>query len=249
MPRLTLPMTDARGRKATVSAPEPTGRIAMTPELALEVMRLGFEVLDPETGRLRLFPAAFWKALRPEVVIVFATRAARWGIVTVELVAWLREQIAGRKAIEIGAGAGDLGFHLGIDQTDSYAHCEHPAVVARARQLGHPMPRPPADVRKLDGLMAVRAMRPEVVIASWVTEYGLVGRPGMPDHTSDLGVRETALVDEAAYILIGNRSAHGAKRILDLPHEEHAPPWLVSRSADPVGDRIWSWKRQRKRKR
>jgi hypothetical protein len=51
--------------------------------------------------------------------------------VTVELVAWLHDRIAGRKAIEIGAGMGDLGYHLGIPQTDSYAQIEDPAMVHR----------------------------------------------------------------------------------------------------------------------
>lgn len=216
-------------------------------ELRLEAIRLMLEVLEP-TGRIRLLPSSFWKALDPDLLILFAITAARWTIVTTELIEWLRDEIAGRKAIEIGAGAGDLGSHLGILQTDSFSHCETPEVLARARRLHHAVPLPPPQVRRLDGLMAVRALRPEVVVGSWITEYGLVPRPGVTDNTSSFGVRETALVHEAAYILVGHVGTHGTKRILDFPHEEHRPSWLVSRAVDPTGDRIWTWKRQQRRK-
>ena len=88
--------------------------IPRTPELLGEVIRLLAEVFDVRTARFRLLPAAFWRAIDPQVLVVFATATARWGIVTVELVEWLRERIRRRKAIGIGAGNGDLGFHLGI---------------------------------------------------------------------------------------------------------------------------------------
>ncbi|HEY3283412.1 MAG TPA: hypothetical protein VGN26_14180 [Armatimonadota bacterium] len=45
---------------------------------------------------------------------------------TRELVLWLQELIRGRRAIEIGAGNGWLGWHLGIPMTDSYQQSEHP---------------------------------------------------------------------------------------------------------------------------
>ncbi len=39
---------------------------------------------------------------------------ARYGIPTLELIQWLKEKIAGRTALEIGAGMGDLGHLLSI---------------------------------------------------------------------------------------------------------------------------------------
>lgn len=234
----------ARERWAVVSPPKIDG---ILPEgLAPEALRLHLEVVDRD-GRIRLLPASFWKSLDPQLVTLWGILATRWGIVTVELVEWLREKIHGRKAIEIGAGAGDLGYHLGIPQTDSYAHAEHPAALARARYIGHPVPRPPFDVRKIDALKAVQALRPEVVIASWVTEFGTIPRAGVEDHSCDFGVRETAIVKLADYILVGNINSHGAKRILELPHEEHKMEWLVSRAFAPEQDRIWCWRRRRKK--
>ena len=218
----------------------------LSAELAPDAARLVMEVLDPRTGRLRLLPASFWKALDPELVMRFATVTARWCIVTAELVEWLRERIAGRKAIEIGAGNGDLGFHLGIPQTDSRAHQHDPLVQKRALELGHPLTSPPPDVIKLDALAAVHAMRPEVVVAAWVTQHGS-SRDGA-DQSYYLAVRETTIVREVDYILIGNQSAHGRKRILALPHTEHAPEWLVSRAFHPERDRIWVWKRWREKR-
>jgi hypothetical protein len=203
-------------------------------------------VLAPRTGRLRLLPASFWKALDPRVVVMFAMVTARWCIVTTELVEWLKDRIAGRKAIEIGAGNGDLGFHLGIPQTDSHAHRDDPVMKERARALGLPFTSQPPDVLKLDGLAAVHAMRPDVVVAAWVTQEGNA-RDGA-DQAYHLGVRETAVVREADYILVGNQSVHGRKRILALPHTEHAPPWLVSRAFHPECDRIWAWKRWREKR-
>ena len=46
-------------------------------------------------------------------------RTGRYGLVTRELVDWLHQIIAGRNAIEVGSGQGDLGFHLQIPMTDS----------------------------------------------------------------------------------------------------------------------------------
>ncbi len=43
------------------------------------------------------------------------------------------------------------------------------------------------------------------------------------------------------------KHVHSKKRILALPHETLAPPWLVSCGWYPEHDRIWIWKRQRRR--
>lgn len=222
-------------------APQETRYLAL--EHAPEALRLLPEIFDVRTGYFQLKPAAWWKALDPELVTFIGHAAARWCIVTTELVEWLRDRIAGRKAIEIGAGYGDLGFHLGIPQTDSYAHVTDPAAIQKAALFQHPLTRPPKDVRKLDGLAAVHACRPEVVVAAWVTHQGING------DGYYLGVRETALVREADYILIGNEAVHHRKPILALPHETHAPPWIVSRALHPALDRIWVWKKQKRRAR
>jgi hypothetical protein len=210
----------------------------------VDLLNLIRDVLDPVTGRIRLLPAAVWQSLDPQLLQVWAYHATRWSIVTVELVDWLRDRIGGRRAIEIGAGSGDLGYYLGIPQTDSYAHLEDPAFFARAEELQIRLTTPPPDVRKLDGLKAVYAFRPDVVIASWVTQYGIEGEI----DTYHRGVRETEILACADYILIGNERVHRRKRILALKHEEYSPPWLVSRARYPELNRIWIWKRRKKRR-
>ena len=89
----------------------------------------------------------------------------------------------------------------------------------------------------LDGLKAVHALA-EVVIASWVTQHGY----GRPSYAS--GVRETAILAEADYIMVGNTRVHGEKRILSVPHEEITAPWLISRAQHPEQNRIWAWERE-----
>jgi hypothetical protein len=212
-------------------------------ELTPEAMRLVTEVVDRRTGRLRLLPAAFWKGLDPKLVIQFATATGRWCIVTTELVAWLEERIAGRKAIEIGDGNADLGFHLGIPQTDSCARVTDPAARLRALQHHHPLPSAPPNGRQLDGLAAAQAMWSDVVVAAWPMRQRNAREAN--DDSYHLDVGETALLREADYICIGNRAVHMRMRIMALPHTEHAPPWLVSRAHRPEQDRIWAWKRWR----
>jgi hypothetical protein len=212
-----------------------------SPELLPEVERLSEEVMVG--GYVRLLPAAFWQALDPDLLLFWCNMVARWTIVTEELIGWLRERIAGRRAIEVGAGNGDLGHYLGIPQTDSYAHETDPRLASRSFFAGGiPLSRPPANVRRLDAVKAVHALRPEVVVASWVTERG--HKPGSPTYAH--GVNEREIVQVADYVMIGNVNVHGEKKILALPHEEHSPPWLVSRANHPELNRMWCWKRRRR---
>jgi hypothetical protein len=72
-----------------------------------------------DDGYVRLRPAAEWRAIDPVHLRIWCGRRARYQVVTQEMVDWLRPQVAGRNALEVGAGAGDLGHHLGIRMTDS----------------------------------------------------------------------------------------------------------------------------------
>jgi len=209
--------------------------------IAHEVASLDREVIDPATGRLRLMPAAFWRSIDRRVLLMWCFRSARYGIPTVELVEWLRDKIAGRRAIEIGSGNGDLGYHLGIPETDSFCQTRTPWVADFYAATGQVPTRPPRTVVPLDALIAVNVKRPQVVVASWVTHKSEIG-PGFSD-----GVRESAIVKVADYIVLGNLGPHASKPILALRHEEHAFPWLVSRAIDPTLDRLWVWRRQAKR--
>src|ERR1700730_3374933 len=86
-------------------------------------------------GRLRLMPTPDLLAFGLPRLQAWCVLRARYQLVTRELVQWLSDRIAGRPALEIGAGMGDLGWHLGIPQTDlglqgdhfeASGFCDHP---------------------------------------------------------------------------------------------------------------------------
>jgi hypothetical protein len=192
-----------------------------------------------ENGHLRLMPAAELLAYGLDALLAWAVHRARYQLVTTELIDWLRERIAGRRAIEVGAGHGDLGYHLGIPMTDSYAQCA-PEVALQILTMGQQPTRPPPSVEELDAVVAVMKYEPQVVVASWLTQRWHHGeREGFV-----LGPEEDRIVKNVeSYIHVGNVDVHGSKRILARPHESIHAPWLVSRGIDPAMNVIYVWGR------
>lgn len=207
------------------------------------VNHIDHEVLD-EHGRLRaLFPAATFQDLHPVALRVWCHQRARYAIPTLELVSWLRARIAGREALEIGAGNGDLGYLAGIRETDSAIQ----QLDAKAFFLlsGQPPTNPPPTVRRIDALEAVCKFRPRVVVAAWFTRKFEVGkdREGHA-QASMFGVREEEILEQVeTYIHIGNENIHSQKTILKLPHETIKFPGLLSRTADQGTNVIYVWER------
>lgn len=199
------------------------------------------DLLDGHTGQLRLLPASAYDAIPHAAYQLWCHQFARYGLPTVELVDWLRCRIAGRNAIEIGSGAGDLAYHLGIPATDNRMQ-EWPEIQLHYQIIGQPAIRYPASVQSMDALEAVAHYRPEVVIASWVTEWIDPALPPPPHGGNMWGVKEDEIVATGCeYILIGNVHVHGQKKIMALPHEEFILPFLRSRSFYPRYDRVWIW--------
>jgi len=207
-----------------------------------------FEQLEPtgvslpemfnREGRLILRPDAFFDTLAPTALRIWAHQNGRYGVPTAELVGWLRWIIGNRFAIEIGAGSGDLSLHLGTLATDSYMQSD-PAMQAVYEMMGQPTIRYGRWVEKLSALDAAAKYKPDVVVASWVTQlYKGDGSVGACAH----GVDEDELLDTGVtYILIGNQNVHGDKRIMKRPHVEHKLPFLRSRAKEPEKDRVWIW--------
>lgn len=194
-------------------------------------------------GRTELVPAAQLADSDPLELIRWCYANARYGLVTTELVAWLRTIIDGRHAIEVGAGCGDLGFHLGIHMTDSSVQTS-PEMRALYAILGQRVTVPPVDVERLDAAQAVAKHRPQVVVASWLTQRYQPGDRGRRTGSSIYGVDECALIESVeTYVHIGNLRVHGDKRALRLPHRCYDFPWLWSRSQWPELNRIWVWDR------
>ena len=218
--------------------------ISLNTQKALETCDEAF--LDTQ-GRLRLLPAETYRRVDPASLRVWMHYRARYLLPTFELVAWLEEEINGRKAIEVASGNGDLAFHLGIKATDSYCQICHPA--ARLfYALGKQVPtRPTPDVYKLDAQQAINKFHPEVVVASWLTRKFIVGtdEDGISD-ASVLGPEEEWIFKRVEkYIHIGSETVHGTKTLLSVPHRTEKYPWLISRAnyTDPNSNVIYIWEK------
>lgn len=201
-----------------------------------------FGLLD-ERGALRLMPAAWYDQQDRHSLRVWCHYNARYGLPTVELVDWLKTRIAGRKSIEIGAGAGDLCYHIGNVGVDNHQQ-EWPDVKAYYAALQQPTIKYPSWVIEADALEAVNRIRPSVVIGSWVTHWIDPEIPAPAGGGNMYGVKEPeilSLVDE--YIVIGNLAIHSHKPIMKLPHEELELPFIRSRAARPELDRVFVWQK------
>lgn len=196
-------------------------------------------LLQPD-GRMRLYPAAALQDIPLPALRLWCHRHARYGLPTFELIDWLAARIGDKPAIEVGAGAGDLGFRLGIPMTDSYQQQDDPQTVAIMAMAGQPGTKPLPDVHKEDAQSAVIRCQPDVVVASWLTQRWLATEPAGAGNMH--GPREEVILANCAtYIHIGNENIHGQKRILARPHETYHFPWLVSRATEQAKNVIYVW--------
>jgi len=98
----------------------------------------------------------------------------------------------------------------------------------------------PKWIEKLTARAAIEKYKPEVVVGSWVTQLYKGDDPKV--GASVLGIDEEAILDAGiTYVVIGNQNVHGDKRIMTVPHQEFAFPFLRSRARYPEQDRIWIW--------
>jgi hypothetical protein len=194
-------------------------------------------------GLLCLMPSAYYDNMSREGVRLWCHQHARYGLPTIELIDWLKQEIGSRLAIEIGAGSGDLCSRLNIKGTDNYCQT-FPDVLTAYTIMGQPVIKYPDFVERLSSDEAIKAYQPDVVVASWVTEWIDPTKPLPRTGGNIYGVHEDKIVDAGiTYILIGNKSVHGEKKIMKQHHVEISAPYLRSRSAHPELDRIWIWNR------
>jgi hypothetical protein len=209
-----------------------------------EVWDLSSRLLDPETGRIKLLPAAEFEGIPRDLFRAWCGQQARYGIPTLELIQWLKERIGDRKAIEVGCGNADIGYYLGITQTDSCLQ-QTPAMRLMYAAMGGQIPtRPREDVLPLDAESAVQKLKPDVVVASWLTRRFIKGVDveGQAEASVYGPEEEKILKGCAEYIHIGNLNVHSQKTLLQIPHEFYQFPWLVSRAADQSMNCIYVWK-------
>lgn len=202
-----------------------------------QVRDISAEVLEPGMpGRPRVLPASFWSTTSAAERGVAGARHGIYSFPTTELVDWLREHLAGRSAIEIGAGHGALAAALGIPATDSCMQAD-PAVAAYYRAFGQELVHYGPNVEKLDAHAAVSKYRPQVVIACWVTHKYDPARHEAEGN--QFGVVEEAIVDACEeYIFVGNTHVHRMKPVWSRPHERFEPDWVYSRAINGSRDFI-----------
>lgn len=173
---------------------------------------LDTDLLD-SNGLLKVMPAEYYQNIPQEHLAIWCHKHAVYSLPTYELLEVVRREIGGAKAIEIGAGNGCLGRALGIPITDSCIQ-EREDIAVAYNAIGQPIVKYPKDIIKMEALDAVHHYKPEVVIASWVTQKW---RKGDKDGFQ-FGVNEEALlrlVDK--YIMVGNHGVHQSKRIGKYP--------------------------------
>ena len=197
-------------------------------------------VLLNEDRRIRVMPADELRRLYSiDEIQAWMVQRARYQIMTSELIEWVKTRIAGRRAIEVGAGMGDLGYHLGIPMTDSCIQTSmSPEYALAFAASGQAPTNPPPDVECLDAEAAVEKHKPEVVVASWITQKHHAGDA----EGFEFGPEEIRIVRQVqTYIVIGNSAIHGSKRIRRLKHKEYMQPWLVSRGFEQEKNVIYVW--------
>lgn len=211
----------------------------MSMDAPLEIRSLAREILDAN-NKIKLLPASFYDQIPFYTIRLFCHYYARYGLPTLELVEWLKDKIKGLSAIEIGAGAGDLGYHLGIPMTDSY--CQEIPEVKEFYQISRqPTIQYGKDVERLDALQAIDKYKPDVVIASWVTQWIDPDLPPPPGGGNVYGVKEEELLKRVgSYIVIGAEEIHRHKTIMKIPHKTFDLPFVRSRRKD---NRIWIWEK------
>ena len=208
-----------------------------------DVSYLDRDLLD-EKGLLKVLPARFYKNTPPNHISLWAGKHGIYVFPTTELVDWLRERIGTRKAIEIGAGNGAIARALNIVATDSHVQ-NTPEMIEYYRMIGQQTTRPPADVYKFEAGDAVDILKPQVVVAAFVTQKFQQGDQTSFVGSSVFGADElSSLPKVETYIHVGNDKSHGDKRILKFPHEVFRFDWIVTRAQDQSLNSITVWDRK-----
>ncbi len=192
-------------------------------------------------GRLKVLPAEYWAQFSQNEMLNFGVSHGIYCIPTVELVAWLREEIEGEPAIEIGSGNGVLAEAVGIPATDSMIQSD-PQMRDLYSAADQAVVTYGPNVEKLEAEDAVLAHKPQAVSAAWVTHRYLTHEPWRGG--SIYGVREERIVRAARYVFVGNARVHKHKPLLKLPHKVYRYSWLISRVTD-APNFIGVWKKRK----
>jgi hypothetical protein len=191
--------------------------------------------------KLTIKEADFWLAKPWEELRAFLHWKAQYFLPTLESIDLIKDIILTEcdlsDAIEIGAGNGWLGYHLGIKMTDSMIQ-DDPSVKDKYDTAKQPRITYGKDVEKLEASEAIAKYKPHTVIGSWITQS--FKNDGTDIMGSEWGVDEEHIIKNCKrYILIGSIPIHQTKRILKLNHIEFENRSLISRTKNHELNRIW----------
>lgn len=191
--------------------------------------------LGPD-GRIQVLPASFWESTTVHERALFGARTGIYSFPTLELVERLRELIAGRSAIEIGAGHGVLAEALGIPGTDSFQQLM--PQYRRIYDAGNLAIAPYGPkVVEMHASRAVRHYKPDVVIGCWCTH-----KYDPKQHArggNEVGVDEFDILRHCStYVLVGNEKVHAHTPLWDREHTIEHPPYVYSRASNGSADFI-----------
>jgi hypothetical protein len=200
-----------------------------------------------DEGRFRVMPAAQWAGTTQGERSALCAKHAMYCLPTVELVERLQAIIAGRTAIEIGAGNGVLAAALGIRATDNHMQ-SMPRYQRAYATLNQPTVRYGAHVDRTDAHVAIEKHRPQVVIAAWVTHRYDKRRHDAGGN--EIGVVEERVIDSVeTYVMVGHTHVHRCKSIWSRPHEIEYPPYVLSRAMSSGHNFIAIWNRDAQNRR
>lgn len=221
----------------------PVARLEISKEEREEIEgRLDKDLLD-EAGYLKVMPNEYYNSVPHAHLIYWANSMGYYCLPTEELVAWLKEEIGDRSAIEICAGTGLLGKTLGVPRSDWRIDKRFPLAKLQMnlQSGGMPYTITTPDVEDLEATQAVMKYKPQVVFGGFVSQRTYQGS-SLSIMGSAYGVEEDKLIDYLeTYIVIGTEKIHGAKKIEKYPHKMLKFPWLRSRAINPNDNAIFIW--------
>lgn len=160
-------------------------------------------------GTLQPMPAAFWAQHDRINRATFGHHKALYAFPTTEGIDYIRKVIAGRSAIEIGAGNGAFCKALGIPGTDNFQQVLEP-YKSYYETMRQPIVNYGSHVERMEAALAVAKYQPKVVLACWVTHLYMPRRHELGGN--EIGVDEHFLLSQVDdYIFIGDTYIHSKK--------------------------------------
>lgn len=228
------------GPRFQVAGGSPAHVFEPSAEDLVQVLRID-QQLRGEDGLLRLLPLAAYEVIPRPLLSYWAMLWGYWILPTVELVAWVREQLGDRPAVEVAAGAGVLGRALGIACIDWNTRRHFPEIALITRLAQQRDPARGAHVLDEEAWAAIVQRRPRAVVAAYPVQRVYEGDPAVFGG-SRCGIEEWRIVRSVErYLVLGSAGAIGKRKISRLPHRRVRAPGLVTRCLYPEEEYAWIW--------